>query len=147
MEKLALAIKDATTDLSGVHSETKWPGREGHEELARIVTKLLAHYPRTQDVVYTLEAYSQSLGSVPCFWLRKACKNLVDDPSVRWLPHVADIKQRAAKLHHEASNRAKHGLPYDPSGTRRQLNIGREIAKMRQGPVASGLPLLASGDG
>jgi len=114
--------------------------------LSRIVVKLLAHYPRTQDAAYTAEAYIQSLGSVPCFWLRKACKSLVDDPAVRWLPHVADIKQRAAKLHYEASNQAKHGLPYDPSSTRRQLNIGREIARMRLGPASSGLPLLASGD-
>ena len=139
MEKLGLtAAKGAIRELSGESLSSKWPGREGREELSRIVVKLVAHYPRTQDAEYTVEAYIQSLGGVPCFWLRKACHSLVDDPEVRWLPHVADIKQRAAKLHHKASNLAKYGLTYDPSSTRRQIDIGREIARMREGPALLG---------
>ena len=147
MEKLELPeAQGAIRALSDESSRSRWPGREGREELSRIVIKLVAHYPRTQDTEYTVEAYIQSLGAVPCFWLRKACHSLVDDPEVRWLPHVADIKARAAKLFHEASNLAKHGLPYDPTSTRRQIDIGREIARMRQGPVAL-LPPQASGAG
>jgi hypothetical protein len=111
------------------------------------VVKLVALYPRTQDAEFTVEAYIQSLGDVPCFWLRKACQSLVDDPEVRWLPHVADIKQRAAKLHSKASNLARHGLPYDPSSTQRQLHIGSEIERMRIGSGDQGKPALEIAEG
>ena len=103
----------------------------------RIVLKLFALYPRSADPAFTVEAYVDELSTVPCFWLRRACRSITTrtKDEQNWLPLVGDIKSEAAKLHQEYRNRAQYGLPYDPKSVHRRLAVGREIHLMAHGPV------------
>ena len=113
-----------------------WPGANGKGEAFRITAKLLALYPRVTDPKLTLEAYAQELEDVPGLFLRLAARSISEDPAVKWLPTVAEIKSRAARIFRDARVRGGDAQPWSPNIGTHRLNVGRELAAMREGPIA-----------
>lgn len=147
MQGIREAVAAVKSDLSSERRENSqtWPGANGKREAYRVVAKLLALYPRVTDPKLTLEAYAQELGDVPGIFLRAAARAISEDAEVNWLPTVAEIKSRAARIYRDARVRSGDALPWSPHVGAHRLNVGRELAEMRRGPTprllqALGLP-------
>jgi len=143
------AVAAVRSDLSSELRENSgtWPGANGKREAFRVTAKLLALYPRVTDPKLTLEAYAQELEDVPGLFLRAAARSISEDAEVKWLPTVAEIKARAARIYRDARVRGGDALPWSANGGAHRLNVGRELDAMRRGPTPSvakalGLPAI-----
>ena len=139
MEALTDLVSSETETLSSRQSSNSpaadWPGADGYSERVRIVVKLLAMYPRVTDPKLTIAAYEEELRDLPGHWIRRACKAITQDPQVKWLPTVAEIKARAARLFRDDRERAAGQIEYSATGGRPALSVGRELHLMCEGPA------------
>lgn len=139
MQRIHEAVAAVRSDLSRGQRENSgtWPGPNGKGEAYRVTAKLLALYPRVTDPKLTLEAYAQELEDVPGLFLRRAARSISEDPGVKWLPTVAEIKSRAARIYRDARVRGGDPLPWSARIGAFRLNVGRELEAMRRGPTPS----------